>query len=191
MRFAAVSSLLVLFAAACSPAASDTTIGVGSTDPPPVPTDQTPAAVTITNAVVATTQAGPTFGPKEVSIEWGNCFETQGAQFGDINFSCSTGRLAQIPEFTQANFNGFVNFETNESGEVIAVSIAAGGYNGSCFWNPEPDTQWSAPLEDGKATVQGVLFGTELCDGYQLAFEAVWDQTTLGFTMDGQIEPVG
>ena len=182
----------VVTLAACSPAEvaeQPATDPVVVTDPVPTTMGTAPTTVAVETTAAA---AGPAeFGPKAVSLEWGNCFETQGAQLGDLTFSCSTRHLIDVPEFSGANFNGYVNFFTNDQDEVVSVAIRAGGYNGSCFWNPEEGVEWESPLQDGTAVIEGVLIGTDLCDGYQLGFTATWDQESLEFMMDGMVEPVG
>lgn len=183
---------LSVVALACSPEepVDDPVTTLGSTAPVSRPEA---AATTVTNpgsiASPGATSTGPEFGPKEVALQWSGCTETQGAQLGDLTFSCSAGRLPQVPEFTEGYLNGYVNFETNEQDEIVAVAISASGYNGSCFWNKEgPD--WEAPLEEGQAVIEGVLIGTDRCDGYQFSFVAVWDEDTLEFSMDGAVEPL-
>ncbi len=127
-------------------------------------------------------------GPKLVTISW-QCEELVDRDFGDLTFTCSAGNIPDIQEFHQGYFNGVANFELNDQEEKVAISMTGGGYNGYCMWSAEPGTSLDAPIEDGKAAFEGVWLGTDVCEGLQFSFEAIWDEETLAISMNGVIEP--
>lgn len=128
--------------------------------------------------------------PKEVTVMW-DCNEVEGRDFEDLTFNCLTGSHPEVIEFHEGYFTGSVNFRLNGRNERIAISMSAGGYNGSCTWSPDLGVTYDAPIEDGSAVIEGVLFGTDVCEGLQFTFDATWDEETLGIAMHGVLDQIG
>lgn len=180
--------IAAILLAACSPdevaEAPDSATTTRPELPGPTTTVTTPPAATATTTISTPTIA--TIGPKEFNLLW-ECDELEGRGFGDLTFSCSAGGQLAIPEFHYGYFNGAADFDLNEQNEIVAISLRASAYNGSCQWLAD-GAAIDAPVEDGKALLEGVLIGTDLCDGLQLTFQAIWDEETLAFMMDGVVE---
>lgn len=187
MRRSALVVVLLVLLAACSPAplAGDDSTTTTSTANPggglPVPDPTT------------TTRPGPTttvglYAPKEISFEW-MCEQIDRPDAYAL--SCSSPSEYSTPlEFQLGYWNSIVTFELDENEEPISMTFGAGTYDGNCTWGVDPVGLVTTPIENGVATFDIVMLGTDRCEGLRYVMSGTWDLNTMELTVDGYTEYV-
>ena len=127
--------------------------------------------------------------PVEVVIEWdcdGELIDRGGGLFVS---ACMSGRIE--PWFMNANWFVGIRYIRDDDGVPVAIDATANGYSGHCMWNHAGEATFDeAPIVDGKATHEGVLFGDGRCEGLRFVYENTWDVELLTNVTSGIIEPI-
>ena len=216
-RAATWSLMLMLFASACGGGGEEAEAGsqgrstttaaapAKATTPPPTTTERskdggaatqapTPATPVPGTAAPATTAApsggiGDLFAvtdPVPIAIDW-NCDDQLVERSGFLVLACTSGRIE--PWFSQTNWFISVMYVRDDDGAIVGLEGAASGYNASCMWSRAEDASlYTAPVVDGKATIEGLLFGNGHCEGLQFVFSTTWDVDDLTSVTEGTIE---
>ena len=104
------------------------------------------------------------------------------------SYSCTM--RGDIQRFQDGYFNMATQFDRDDQGAPTAISGVASAYNGYCMWIPD-GASFGATFEDGTATFEYVLYGSDLCDGETFSFQGVWDHEAETLTIDGVVDPAG
>ena len=209
-RTSSRATALVLVVVACGGGAAEdtadppnvTTAGAVATAAPTTtgtaPAATTPAvAAPATLAPAATTTSPPETPPAadpwaltepiEIVIDWdcdGELIDRGGGMFVA---ACTSGRIE--PWFMNANWFVSVRFVRDNDGIPVAIDGTAGGYSPHCMWIRALDsTLTRAPIVDGKAIVEGVVFGEGRCEGLRFVYQNTFDVESNMNVTSGVIE---
>jgi hypothetical protein len=157
----------------------------------PAPVTAAPTAVT-TAAPAATTPADPwaVTEPIEVTVAWDCDGELVDRGGGMLVSACTSGRI-DTPWFTEGNWFTSMRYIRDDDGVLVAVEAASSGYSGHCMWDAAEDSTFArAPVADGKATHEGVLFGNGRCEGLRYVYMNTIDIENGTTATTGTLEPI-
>ena len=124
--------------------------------------------------------------PRAVEIEW-TCDQARERGGG---FGSACGTRSTDPLFRTTNFVLLIELDRDGNGQIVSAAIRPSAYDGNCFWNPPDPTLTPVAHSDGESTHEGLLLGTDRCDGLQWQFTHTWNSDNNTVVMSGTVGPV-
>ena len=108
--------------------------------------------------------------------------------------SCSlahSGDVASVhPAVKAPEYASHFRYVVDADDELSAISLEPPLIrNRLCGWSSVDFTPFDVPIVDDEITYDGVLDGTESCDGLSWSYSFTWNVETDSVVMDGVLEP--
>ncbi len=108
--------------------------------------------------------------------------------------SCSlahSGDVASVhPAVKATEYASHFRYVVDADDELSAISLEPPLIrNRLCGWSSVDFTPFDVPIVDDEITYDGVLDGTESCDGLSWSYSFTWNVETDSVVMDGVLEP--